>query len=77
MVKKLHAVFDGRVLQPEEPVGLAPNTRVCIIIEIPPKGEKKPASFLEAASSLKLDGPPDWSERLEEYLYGEKINADK
>jgi hypothetical protein len=30
-------------------------------------------SFLETARSLNLDGPPDWSSRLEEYLYRARL----
>ena len=33
----------------------------------------KKRSFLQTARALKLDGPPDWSARLEEYLYGEGV----
>ena len=29
-------------------------------------------SFLETAESLQLDGPSDWSENLDKYLYGEE-----
>lgn len=29
-------------------------------------------SFIDTALALNLDGPPDWSENLEEYLYGDK-----
>jgi len=28
------------------------------------------ASFLRTARSLNLEGPADWSARLEDYLYG-------
>jgi hypothetical protein len=31
-----------------------------------------PSSFLDTALSLNLDGPPDWSARLHEYLYGDE-----
>jgi hypothetical protein len=27
-------------------------------------------SFLQVARSLRLQGPPDWSSRLDDYLYG-------
>lgn len=84
MTKTLHARFDGEALHPEEPLALAPNTRVLVTVE---SGvEKEPAdpgialpagvvmgapySFLKYAQSLQLEGPEDWSERLEEYLYG-------
>lgn len=71
MTKTLHATFDGTVLHPEEPVPLAPNSRVRITIEsIEPPAEDRPRSFLETARSLDLDGPADWSARFDEYLYG-------
>ncbi len=31
----------------------------------------EPYSFLRFARSLKLDGPEDWSERIDDYLYGD------
>ena len=71
MSRTVEAVFDGEVLRPDEPLELEPNTRVRITIE-----EEKPApnpkrrSFLRTARSLNLEGPPDWSERIEDYLYG-------
>lgn len=37
-------------------------------VRVPRLGE--PYSALHFARSLNLDGPPDWSERLDYYLYG-------
>jgi hypothetical protein len=34
-----------------------------------------PYAFLDAAMNLRLDGPPDWSESFEGYLYGDKQDA--
>jgi hypothetical protein len=31
---------------------------------------EQPESFLDVVQGLKLDGPPDLSTRLHEYLYG-------
>jgi len=70
MTQALHATFDGQVLRPEEAVRLEPNTRVRIIIEAVDPPATKTASFLQTARSLHLDGPRDWSARLEDYLYG-------
>ena len=67
MSKSVVALFDGAVLRPDEPIDLAPNTRVRITIE-PEEGQ---ASFLRTARSLHLEGPRDWSARFEEYLYGQ------
>ncbi len=68
MPKIVEAVFDGEVLRPVEPVELEPNTRVRITLEVMGEAVGKPASFLQTARSLKLEGPTDWSARLDEYL---------
>ena len=34
MTKTLNAIFDGKVLHPEEPIGLEPDTRVRVTIDI-------------------------------------------
>lgn len=68
MTKTLGAVYDGKVLLPEEPLDLQPNTRVRITLETESTPGAEPYSFLDTAQSLRLDGPPDWSERIEDYL---------
>ncbi len=70
MVEKITAVFDGKVFHPVEPIALEPNTRVQIIIETVPHDAVEAISFLQTAQSLKLDGPPDWSAKVDKYLYG-------
>ncbi len=85
MDKILDATYDGEVFRPDEPVDLASNTKVKIIVEdeedkpgklklveMPKKGEGEPYAFLRYAKSLKLDGPSDFSTNLDEYLYGGK-----
>jgi predicted DNA-binding antitoxin AbrB/MazE fold protein len=76
MTKTLEATYDGEVLRPDEPLELEPNTRVQITIETQQNRSGNSASFLNTARSLNLEGPSDWSERLEEYLYGSKSDAD-
>ena len=69
MSQTVEAVFDGSVLRPEGTLDLEPNTRVKITVEaLPPVS--RPASFLRTARAQNLSGPPDWSENLDEYLYG-------
>jgi len=51
MVTTIEAVFDGRVLRPEDPLTLEPNTRVRITIETPESRTEKPTSFLDTARS--------------------------
>ncbi len=82
MDKILDATYDGEVFRPDEPVDLASNTRVKIIIEeepkklklveMPKKGKGEPYAFLRYARSLNLDGPSDFSTNLDDYLYGDK-----
>ena len=69
----LYATFDGQVLRPEGPISIPPNTRVRLLLE-PAEPESASAaslSFLGVARSLGLEGPPDWSARLNDYLYGD------
>ncbi len=77
MVKTIEAIFDGEAFLPAEPVSLKPNTRVKIIIETLLADEDEVSSFLQIAQALNLDGPPDWSANLDDYLYGEKSVDDK
>ena len=71
MNRTIEAVFDGKVLHPSEPIPLEPNTRVRITVEPISPEEGQPASFLDTACSLNLQGPPDWSRNLDKYLYAE------
>jgi predicted DNA-binding antitoxin AbrB/MazE fold protein len=74
MTKTLEATYDGEVLRPDEPLELEPNTRVQITLEVDEDRSTKGMSFLDTARSLNLDGPPDWSDRFEEYLYGTRCD---
>ncbi|MDW7711976.1 MAG: hypothetical protein SCH98_16040 [Deferrisomatales bacterium] len=69
MVQTMTAVFDGKTFRPEGHVALRPNTRVRISVEVSESEPEQTVSFLETARSLELEGPEDWSERFEEYLY--------
>lgn len=69
MGKTMYATFDGHVLRPDDLIALEPNTRVKITIETESDSKPKRKSFLKTARSLKLEGPADWSARLEDYLY--------
>ena len=67
MTRTIEAVYDGKVFLPSEPVSLRPNTLVRISVLT--DGEEL-TPFLDVAQSLELDGPADWSAKLDEYLYG-------
>ena len=75
MPRTLRAMFDGEVLRPEEPLPIAPNTSVQITVEVPEESPAPAYSFLRKARSLDLQGPPDWSEHLASYLYGESSGS--
>ncbi|HEX8690844.1 MAG TPA: hypothetical protein VF746_00270 [Longimicrobium sp.] len=71
---RIPATYDGEVIRLDEPLPLPPNTRVFVTVdpgEAVRKGEK---SFLETALSLSVDGPEDFSTRLDEYLYGDLVD---
>ncbi len=70
MTRSMTATFDGEVLRLDEPVDLEPNTKVRVTIETVESPSEEPMSLLDTAASLNLEGPSDWSERFEEYLYG-------
>ena len=77
MSQTLDATFDGSVFRPDQRIELEPNTRVRITIEPTPVSEQQPESFLRVARSLNIDGPRDWSSRLDEYLYGVNGKVDE
>lgn len=70
MTTVVEATYDGSVFRPAHPVELEPNTAVRLTVEMI-QGTNGPASFLDVAESLNLDGPPDWSANHDRYLYGE------
>lgn len=70
-MQTLEAIFDGKVLLPGEPLELQEGERVRITVEpLEKKVNEAPASFLDTAQSLQIEGPPDWSDKIDEYLYG-------
>ncbi len=80
MTTTLYATFDGEVLRPESPIALDPDTRVRVTIEAEPEEVKKtgqPHCSLRAMLAANIDGPPDWSERIHQYLYGEDCRSDE
>jgi hypothetical protein len=75
MLQELEAIFDGTALQPEVPLNLAVGTRVRIIVESVLSNEAKPPkTFLKTAQSLKLQGSPNWSEKIDQYLYEDTLS---
>ena len=79
MTWKIKATFDGTIFRPDEPVTIPPDTRVVLIVEPepPPKlDSEQSVSFFDIALSLSIDGPSDWSARVDHYLYGPMVGDD-
>jgi hypothetical protein len=73
LTEGIPAIFDGKSFLLNKPINLKPATHVIIHIEaIEEKAEKKD-SFLKTAGALNLDGPEDWSEKLDYYLYNHNL----
>ena len=68
MAQTIDAIYDGKVFQPTEPVELKPNSRVRVTIHSVAQPIEPETSFLRTARALKLEGPTDWSARIEDYL---------
>ena len=70
MSKTFYAIFDGKVLHPEEEVDLEPDTRYIVTIERDERVEGD--SLWDVLSKLAgtIEGPQDWSEEHDHYLYG-------
>ncbi len=87
MEKIVDATYDGEVVRFDEPVNLASNTKVKVLIDQPDDKLKlkftkkkkggKPYAFLHYLASLNLDGPSDFSANLDDYLYHGKPFPDE
>jgi hypothetical protein len=78
MAQVIPATYDGTTFHPDSPVAIPPNTRVLLTVEpvsSTPLGRKN-ASFIDTALSLRIDGPSDWSSRVDHYLYGDLVASD-
>lgn len=71
MSTSIDATFDGSVFRPSTPVMVSPNTQVRLTVETLTVEASAGASFLQTARGLKVEGPPDWASRFDDYLYGE------
>lgn len=72
MTKTLYALFDGKVLLPEESIDLKPN--MCYLVKIEaevPEKSLSPNHALKKILSRATDfGISDLSEQHDHYLYG-------
>jgi len=79
MTWAIMATYDGSKLIPDEPLPLEPGTRVWLTVHAVDQPNSTPssgASFIDVARSLTIDGPSDWSTRVDHYLYGPMIGDD-
>jgi len=72
MTITIDAIFDGEVLRPQEPVTLEPHQRYSIIIIGPDAAPVTEANAWDTLQSCAgtYDGPEDWSEQHDHYIYG-------
>ena len=75
MTHTVYAVYDGGLLRPEQPLSLPPNARVRVTVETDDEQPPSCGEFLKVARSLELEGPPDWSARLDDFLYAPAPDA--
>ncbi len=72
VLKTIEAFYDGQVIRPDLPLQLEPNTRIRITVTTVKPVRAQRNSFLATARSLKLKGPTDLAENLDDYLYSGK-----
>ena len=71
MGKTMTVVFDGRVLRPESPVDLEPDTRYLVTLEeISPLSTAMDAWSLLESLAGTIEAPKDWASEHDHYLYG-------
>lgn len=67
MTQVLKAIFDGKVFKPEEPVKIPAHTEVNLTVQtFEEKKSSERKLFLKGVAALKLQGPPDRSENIED-----------
>ena len=71
MSQIVYARYDGRVILPEEEIEFPPHARLRLTIEEASDLGPNDYIFLRTAREQNLEGPADWSERVDHYLYGE------
>lgn len=74
----IEAIFNGQVFEPTELVKLKANTKVKLTIEAEIKEEvNQDYSFFKTARSLKINAPADFSENIDNYLYGDETENEQ
>ncbi|MCK4798743.1 MAG: antitoxin family protein [Spirochaetes bacterium] len=69
MVQTLEVIYDGKVLKPCNPVYLKKNEHYKVQIEVEEDNQKNAWDILKKMDGT-IEGPEDWSEEIDHYLYG-------
>jgi hypothetical protein len=67
--KTIEATYDGAVLRLSESLDILPETGVWVTVDT--EEPSSPNAFLTAAKAVKIEGPADWSENLDSYMYAD------
>jgi hypothetical protein len=70
MTRTLNAIFDGKVLRPEESLDLEPNTRCRITVEAESAPQSGNAWDVLDQAIGSVQAPADWTAEQDHYLYG-------
>jgi len=75
MYKTVHAVFDGQTLRPYGSLNLTPGAHYLVTIEEETPVVKETVWDVLGNLAGKIEGPKDWSEEHDHYLYGAPKHA--
>ena len=72
MHQTIHAVFDGKVLVPDNGAGLIEGKRYQLLIQPAEKPHSPDESAWDVLGQLigTVNGPVDWASEIDHYLYG-------
>ena len=74
MTQEVEVVYDGEVLRLCNPVKLKKNGHYKVLIKIEEEIESGNAWDVLKSMAGTIEGPEDWSEELDHYLYGKGIS---
>jgi hypothetical protein len=70
MTTAIYAIYRDKMLILDDKLPFEENKRLKVTIDIPVEEPKNSFSFFKTAMEANIEGPPDWSEHVDEYLYG-------
>lgn len=63
-------------VHPEDPESESMEKALALSPPVDDDGQPRKRSFADAVVRYRIKGPPDWSERVDDYLYGEIDDED-